>query len=124
MSAVKAIIVDSFDQTVEYIEIDGYQDIQKNVWPHESTTFGCITMPDNHVIYYDDEAYVREKCPHGWVNWPDAYPHPLANNLVIVGTDDEGGDIDVTWTLDKVRKEVEFRNEFNGPNPEITVVWS
>ena len=108
----KGILIDSENETVSYVDVGDYQDIQKKVWPKGETTFGVIGRGTD-VVYYDDEAYIRGVDPHGFVEWPSLYPHPLANNLLVLGTDmDTGDSADVVTDIESVRAEIQFKKNY------------
>lgn len=106
---MKAIYIDSVNQTVEPVEVDGslanyYRlirtptNIMEAVYPRG--------LAEGDVLYVDEEGLFNG---HKTGFRIGDYPQMLMGSGVIVGTGDEGDSIDAKSSLDRVRAAVRWR---------------
>jgi hypothetical protein len=106
---VKAIYIDSVNQTVEPVEVDGSLDnyyrlirtptrIMEAVYPR--------VLAAGDVLYVDEEGLFNG---HENVFRIGSYPQSLFGSGVIVGTTEDGDSADATTPIATVRDAVTFR---------------
>lgn len=95
---MRAIFIDAKNRKVQEINFEGdFQAIQKQIGVD---TFTVCGMRDNDACYVDDEGLLNGT--KDFFSNPNIYPHPLAGNGLILGTDDEGESTDCKVTLDSL----------------------
>ena len=109
---MKAILIDSKQKSVSLVMVG---DEAHNMLHDMHTKIGCdIFTSAGHLQHEDmqDTLYVDD---NGLINGteefffnPDFYPHPLAGNGLIIGTDCTGESIDVKAETSQVAKNTEF----------------
>ena len=106
---MKAILIDPFQETVDYIEadFDDFQEIQKAI---DCNIFCLAGRFDGNVVFCDDEGWYREdkaftKMPH--------YPQPLIGKLLVLGETPDGGSKDPTISPDELKSQ----DGFDFPSP-------
>ena len=109
---MKAILIDSKQKSVSLVMVG---DEAHNMLHDMHTKIGCdIFTSAGHLQHEDmqDTLYVDD---NGLINGteefffnPDFYPHPLAGNGLIIGTDVAGESIDVKSETSQVAKNTEF----------------
>jgi hypothetical protein len=101
---MRAILINAANRTVEAIELEsGLKPIYEAIG---CTCFGGFEY--NHhgdYVYYDDESLFSN--PQHFVELSDEY-QPIAGNLLIVGTDDQGNSTDVVCTVDDIKNDIIF----------------
>ncbi len=109
---MKAILIDAINKEVKEVEIDEEKDFLDQAY----ALIGCTTIEGvdfdetgENFGYVDEEGMLKQPkhfftIENGW--------QPYAGNCLIVGTDDEGGNTDVSYsmTVEKVRGMVEFKD--------------
>jgi hypothetical protein len=102
---MRAILIDPFEMKITEVDYSGdFEDIYKLI---QCGTFDCARIDDHGgTIYIDDEGLINDKPQAFFAH--DAYPQPLAGYGLVLGTDDEGDTVAVTYTLDEVKAAVLF----------------
>lgn len=100
---MKAIKINSQLKTIEYVEISNYREI----YPHLNNQCSCfccpITFENEDTLYSDDEGLYHEF--EGGFMFKD-WNYPLVGNSIILGTDEEGGSIDVKTSIKDLEKNI------------------
>lgn len=110
----KIILINPREKTIELVEVE-------NIYPDANKLMECQTFTsadyfaggpnaDEHTLMVDDEGlYVSDKY---WFRFNNG-PRPFCGISVIVGpADDEGETLDVTCTVEEVKKLVIFDGTF------------
>ncbi len=113
-TVVKAIKIDAKNRCIEIVDLgpqlsDIYQLLECNIM---TVAYPQTVEPTSDVIYVDDEGLFKpvDKIPGAF--FIDIYPaQPLFGHALIVGTDDEGGNADTTFTVEQVSDMVQFLDE-------------
>jgi hypothetical protein len=104
---MKAILIDPWKCEVSEIEYDGnWQSISKHLM---CDLFTCVYLPDlnGDVMYLDDEGlYVEDQQFFLF----EGAGTPLAGYALILGSDGEGGSVDVATSVDRIA----YKTIFNG----------
>ena len=102
----KAILINVVNQSVTEVIINDYKEIY-NVIGNGCNTFDCPYQFDNgDTLYVDDEGLLHDEVNgcfilEGWNN-------PVVGNAVIIGTNDEGDDIDCKSTIEEIKSKIKF----------------
>jgi hypothetical protein len=108
---MKAIRIDAKNKRIEAVELGNeLSDIYNFL---ECTTFTVAypqtVEPVSDVIYVDDDGLFRNPEDALGAFFIDIYPaQPLFGHALIVGSDDEGGNADVTFTIEQISDMVQF----------------
>ena len=99
---MKAILVDSKNQTVTEIEINNYKEIYSHLGEECRTFEAPVSLPNNDTFYVDEEG-LYHTCEGGWKM--KNFNQPILGNAVIQGTNiNTGESIDVKSTVDEIKK--------------------
>lgn len=108
---MKAIRIDTKNKRIEVVDLGTeLSDIYKHL---ECTTFTVAypqtVEPVSDVIYVDDDGLFRSPEESLGAFFIDIYPtQPLFGHALIVGSDDEGNNVDVTYTIEQISDMVKF----------------
>jgi len=101
----KAILINSTARTITEHTIDTWRDISPAIG---CEMFTCVTLTkEGETAYVDDEGLLRR--PKAFVKFA-SYHHPLAGNVLILGTDSMGESIDTSLSVEEVGRMVDFLN--------------
>jgi len=105
---MKAIRIDAKNQTISMIDIEkGLATLQEHVGGYIEA---ALYFPDGDVMYVNEEGLLNN--PEHFQFWPK-HKRMFAGDGIIVGSDDEGNDIDTTLTIKDIEDAcVEFVNQF------------
>lgn len=104
---IKGILIDANKQTVEEIQYKDFRDITKLL---ECDMFSIgFYLEDNHVVYVDDEGLYTDK--KGFVY--NEIPNIFIGNALIEHNNKSGHAIDVTISVEELRKKIVFINNEN-----------
>ena len=108
---MKAIRIDAKNRRIEAVDLGPEL---SDIYNH----LDCITFtvaypqtvePVSDVIYVDDDGLFRNPEDGLGAFFIDLYPaQPLFGHALIVGSDDEGGNADVTFTIEQISDMVHF----------------
>jgi hypothetical protein len=102
---MKAILINSIEQTVTEIEYSGnWRDISKLIG---CDLFTVVNMGKGDTIFVDDEGLLKD--PQYFFKL-DTYRSLLAGNGLILGSDDEGESIACKVTVEEMRSRISFIN--------------
>ena len=88
---------------VEAVEVNGLDDIYKNLGD-EVSIFCCpVTFENGDSLYADDEGWFKET--KGGFMFPD-WEYPIVNNAVILGVDKEGGSVNARTTVEELERKI------------------
>jgi hypothetical protein len=105
---MKAFFINSEKQTVEEINLEpGLEEIYRHL------DCNCIEAPfsfhnNGDVVYVDEEGAFHPDIKGAFTF--EGYLYPLVRNGLIVGTNDDGEDVDAVSTLEEVKKHIIFLN--------------
>ena len=108
---MKAIRIDAKNKRIEVVDLGPeLSDIYNHL---DCTTFTVAypqtVEPVSDVIYVDDDGLFRNPEDLLGAFFIDIYPaQPLFGHALIVGSDDEGGNADVTFTIEQISDMVQF----------------
>lgn len=99
----KALLIDAGNQTITEVEVNGLRDMQQFVGGYIEAAY---FWEDRTVLYVDEEGLLKAQDQFFRISVrPD---QPLAGNGLLVGSDAEGENADVTLSLAEVIPMVEF----------------
>lgn len=108
---MKAIRIDAKNKRIESVDISNeLSDIYKHL---NCTTFTVAypqtSYPLNDVIYVDDDGLFKGPEESLGAFFIDLYPaQPLFGHALIIGNDDEGNNINTSFTIEQISDMVEF----------------
>ena len=110
---MKAILIDSKQKSVSLVTVGDedsmIHDMQAKIGCEMFTSAGHLQHEDmEDTLYVDDNGLINGT--EVFFFNPDFYPHPLAGNGLIIGTDVAGESIDVKAETSQVAKNTEFMN--------------
>lgn len=85
-------MLDATNRTIREVAFDGdYKSIYGFLSSPEAAVrlFQIIHLDDGDEIYVDQEGLLRRPLPSCWFRW-EGFPHPLAGNGLILGSNAEG----------------------------------
>lgn len=101
---MKAILINSESRTVnDVIMGDDWREINK-LLGSRCFTVACY-LDNGDAVYADDEGLLHN--PRHFVEI-GTYPEPIAGNLLIVGSTDDGGSTDCQSTVEEIDNDVVF----------------
>jgi hypothetical protein len=107
----KAILIDVKDKSVIQILMGDDLDSIYNAIGNNCDTFCCpVSFENEDSMYADDEILLRRNDIVGgfiMLNWA----RPILNNVIILGTDDEGSSIDHKTDIQYIKDNIRFIDE-------------
>lgn len=89
MTAIKAVLVDPFAETVTDVEYNGdYKQIYEHI---QADLFALVRLKDGDDVFVDDEGLLKLTEDSRFFILPD-YPQPLAGRGLILGNDPISGE--------------------------------
>lgn len=107
---MKAILIDPSNQSITEVRVKNdadYHDTARLIGA-ASGLIAPVETPAGDIIYVDDEGLLTNPNPHGYfrLSW---YPGQVfAGKGLLLGTGDEGEDVDAEMPLDELRRHVTF----------------
>ena len=99
------ILVNSANQTIQYVTIDTYKDIYKHI-ANQCTCFAVPVEFDNgDALYCDDEGLFH---PYEGGIIMEGWDTPLVGNILIIGSDEEGESIDCKTDIFTLQRKITF----------------
>lgn len=112
---MKAIFINAEEKTVEVVEVgEGIQDIYKLIGCQCFTGAGQYENGD--YVYADDEGLFGT--PTAFVQLGSVNPQPIAGNVLILGTGEDGESVDVKTSIYDIMGEVVFMT------PTEAYIWA
>lgn len=100
---MKALRINVKALAVEEVEVNGLDDIYKNLG-EEVGIFCCpVTFENGDSLYADDEGWFKET--KGGFMFPD-WKYPIVNNAVILGADNEGNSVNANTTVEELESKI------------------
>ena len=106
---MNAIKIDVLKKEIYEIEIsEGLRPIYKAIG-NGCSLFCCpLMLPNLDTFYLDDEALCHG--PAYIIGGFSVIGYTFVNNAIILGTDEEGGSVDVKSTIEEIRKIISFHS--------------
>lgn len=109
---MRALKIDVEKQEIYEFEFVGGLDAIYSAIGNNCTTFECpISFPSvqnmANSLYCDGEINYRLEDVKGAFKMK-GWDYPIINNCIIIGTDEEGNDIDHDMTIEDILKEIEW----------------
>ena len=105
---MRAILLNPFDQTVKEVVYTGdFREIYSLI---DCTTFDVVRLSESDDMYVDDEGMLANMNYFFRYTNDDFYVEPvlLAGKGLIVGTNEEGEDIEPELTVEDIRSRIKF----------------
>ena len=107
----KAILIDVEKQEVIEILVGNGLDPIYNAIGNNCDTFCCpVSFANDDTLYSDDEILLRIDDIKGGFALPN-FRIPLLNNAIILGTNEEGGSIDHSTSIEEIKESIVFFGE-------------
>lgn len=102
---MKVIKIDSLKEEVSVIEIDGSLE---SIYKELNCTMieAPIVLDNEDTLYVDEEGLFVSEAKGGFMF--SIYHSPLMGNGLIIGSNDEGENVDVQSTLEDIKNKVTF----------------
>ena len=101
---MKAFLLTAADDSINLL----YNEFEFNTWEDISPAIGCSIFTVVNLYENGDCAYVDDEGLYNarffWIH--KNYPHPLANNALFCGTDEEGETVDFKTPLEVLKESI------------------
>jgi hypothetical protein len=105
---MRALVLDPNEGSIQIINIgSGFQAIRDAISSEQRTCNMIAALPvpiEGHVVYIDDEGLLQSEVGKGTL-FKD-YRQPIAGRIVILGSNDEGEDLDASITLPELAQHI------------------
>jgi hypothetical protein len=103
----KAILINVVAKTLTQVEINGLDDIYQAIG-NDCSLFTCpFQLENNDTFYVDDEGLLKEV--FGGVQ-VEGYHSPFVGNVVLIGSSEDGDNMDVRTSIKKLLPMLTFMN--------------
>ena len=106
---MKALFIDSKDQTIRTISYDGdYRSIYRILG---CRMFECVDLPfkNGDTVYVDEEGLYQDDCYSFTIKGEDGRLNHIMGNGLVLGTDAEGESIEHQTSLEDVKSRITFK---------------
>lgn len=101
---MKMILIDAFNRKIR--QIDREPKLETYYELIGCRTIDAVYLENQNVGYVDDEGLLSN--PQHFFHIPGIIPYPLAGNMVIIGTDDQGNDVAPHISADDISPIIQF----------------
>jgi hypothetical protein len=102
---VRALFINSITKTIEEVEINGLEDLQRLVGGYIAVGTTLVKDTIENTVFVDDEGLLKD--PNNYFYIKGSH-QPFAGNGVLIGTNDEGDSIDTNFILNDITNLVQF----------------
>ena len=103
---MKAVLIDAVNKTITNCNINnGLETFYKLL--NCQTVTAPVVLENNDTLFCDDEALLKPAYHFFKLSY-NGYENYFAGNGLIVGTNDEGGSVDVETTAEEIQRHITF----------------
>lgn len=106
---MKAYLIDPVSNQITEVAYSGdFRQIYEHI---KAETFDVVTLHSGDALFVDDEGLCK---PNSFFK-ARGIMQPLAGRALVLGTDEEGGSVEPTMSIEQLRQEIMFLGGLNEP---------